>query len=674
MSKIKKIAVEQTQHLFAKAEQNWNLQKLYQHLENIKLREQQQPLTHLEQFCLRGMLSGYKQQEIAQELIEQFDPFLIQVTFWNLFRYIQTMAGKEVANINDFQDVISSLEMSGYKTERADTILVPKLIGVNEAATLDLESTQKNQAEIVNSPAKQEIITQSQNNQPQETQLQEAQSQNGQLARQTSHHSLSQVDENDFMPPISLWTKLGGMFLVGSMGIAIALAAFTPYKVTVKANGTVRPDGKIKLVQAETAGTIVSVQVQENQTITKGDVIATIDNSNLETEANLLQNQVQQGKLQIRQLSAQTAAINRQLVAERERIDNAIAEAKVELNRTRRTHRDLVITSSAQVEEAQANFGLAQAELAQAQAELLSAQATLESQKTALRSAKSKRDRYQAIADSGALSQDFLEEAILEHQQQEQQVLAQQATVQRYRSAIARQNQAISAAQARLNNMSAALNPNDDEVAIAQKRINQAKASGNATIANFNREKEALNQQVIEITKQLERHQRQLQQAQINRDRTIIKAPISGTLFQLNLRNSGQNVQAGTEIAQIAPEQTSLLVKAYLNPQDINQVHVGRPAQMRISACPYPDYGVLKGEVTQVSPDAIQTVGGNSQETNTNAQGLYEVTIKPESSTLSQGKSTCSLQLGMEGRADIIAKEETVLRFLLRKARLIVDL
>ena len=139
----------------------------------------------------------------------------------------------------------------------------------------------------------------------------QSQTQIEQTSPHNNHARLHQVDENDFMPPISLWTKLGGLLLVGSVGIAIALAALTPYKVSIKADSKIRPDGKVKLIQAETAGTIVTVQAQENQPISKGDIIATIDNSNLETEVNLLQNQVQQGNLQIQQLAAQTAAINR---------------------------------------------------------------------------------------------------------------------------------------------------------------------------------------------------------------------------------------------------------------------------------------------------------------------------------------------------------------------------
>ena len=482
-------------------------------------------------------------------------------------------------------------------------------------------------------------------------------------------HSLSIVESDDFLPPISNWSKWGGLFLVSSVISAIALAAFTPYNVIVKANATIRPDGKNKVVQAETSGTIVSINATENQTIKQGDIIATIDNSALKTEKNLLRNQIQQAQLQLQQIEAQTSALNHQIVAEKNRIQDAVAEAKIELNRTLRNHRNEKITTTAQVEEAQANLNLAKAELQQAEADLRSAQATLASQTAALKSAQSKQERYQTIAESGALSQDRLEETNLALQQQQQQVFSQQATVAKYKSAISRQKQAIVAAKARLDNMSAALNPSDSEIAIAKTRITQVKARGEATLANLRREQETLKQQAIDTQKQLERHQHQLQQKIQDSDRHTIKASASGTLFKLNLRNIGQSLQSGTEIAHIAPENTVFIAKAYVAPQDINQVNLNQPVHLKISACPYPDYGTLKGRVTQISPDAIQAKDNSSSKS-----GLYEVTIQPETLTLSQANNQCSLQLGMEAKADIIAKKETVLKFLLRKARLIVDL
>ncbi len=59
---------------------------------------------------------------------------------------------------------------------------------------------------------------------------------------QTQHASLPSVQENEFLPPISRWTRLGGLFIAGSVGVAIALAAFTPYN---------RPLAKIFFVMME---------------------------------------------------------------------------------------------------------------------------------------------------------------------------------------------------------------------------------------------------------------------------------------------------------------------------------------------------------------------------------------------------------------------------------------
>ncbi|NEO42018.1 MAG: HlyD family efflux transporter periplasmic adaptor subunit [Moorea sp. SIOASIH] len=150
----------------------------------------------------------------------------------------------------------------------------------------------------------------------------------------------------------------------------------------------------------------------------------------------------------------------------------------------------------------------------------------------------------------------------------------------------------------------------------------------------------------------------------------------------LNLRNPGQTVRSGEEIAQILPGDAPLKVKAVVSPSDIGKLAEGQKVHMGVSACPYPDYGTLKGVVSQISEDTIkpQSNGARAMVSSALSQkgraatAFYEVTISPESHVLGKGKNQCSLQLGMEGRADIISREETVLRLLLRKARLVTDL
>ena len=59
---------------------------------------------------------------------------------------------------------------------------------------------------------------------------------------------LPSVQSNEFLPPISIWTSLAGIFLLGSVGTGIILCAWIKYNVTVKAPATVRPIGEIRLV------------------------------------------------------------------------------------------------------------------------------------------------------------------------------------------------------------------------------------------------------------------------------------------------------------------------------------------------------------------------------------------------------------------------------------------
>ena len=239
----------------------------------------------------------------------------------------------------------------------------------------------------------------------------------------------------------------------------------------------------------------------------------------------------------------------------------------------------------------------------------------------------------------------------------------------------------VLAAQARLKRVQAYLYPSRAEVEIAESNIAQEQASGQATLATLNKEQEVLIQQQIEINKQLEHDNQELEQLEIELAQTNIKATVDGIISQLSLRNSSQTVRLGEQVAQIVPSNASLEVKATVSPKDIGKLANGQDVQMRVSACPYPDYGTLKGQVQAISSDVISP-NGNGNNTSTHgsidqAQGIgtfYEVTIEPESLFLGRGDHQCTLYLGMEGRADIITREETVLKFLLRKARIITNL
>ncbi len=500
------------------------------------------------------------------------------------------------------------------------------------------------------------------------------------MVSQLNADSLPPVASNEFLPPIGQWTRLGSLVLVGAVGGAIALAAVIEYKVTVKGKASVRPTGELRLVQAATEGQITNIFVKANQAVKKGDVLATIDDSRLQTKKTQLQSNIQQGQLQLLQIDAQIKALNRQIKAETERKNRAISSAQASLNRAQRNYQDRQITAKTEVEEALANLRKAQKEWHQAQVELRSARANLHSTAAALKAAQTKRDRYQKVVQAGALSLNQLEEVQLEVAQQKQAVEVRRATVEAQKQIIAQQQQAVAAVKAKLQRAQATLNPSDAEVAIAKETIAQEHAGGQATLATLNREREVLLQQQIQIRNQLQRDTRELQQVESDLSQTKITVTEDGMISQLNLRNPGQSVRLGEEIAQIVPSNAPLVIKAAVSPEDVSKLQKGQKVQTRISACPYPDYGTLKGVVSHISEDTIK-VQNNSVSTaknpvipiSTGTNSFYEVTILPDRFFLGKDNNQCTIQPGMQGRADIISRKETVLKFMLRKARLIIN-
>ncbi len=491
---------------------------------------------------------------------------------------------------------------------------------------------------------------------------------------------LPPVNSDDFLPPISKWTTLGGLLLVGTLGAAVALAAFTKYNITVKATATVRPSGEVRIVQAAHQGTIESIAVAENQDVKQGDIIATIDDSQLKTKKNQLAGNIQQHQLQLAQITAQLNSLNSQIMAEKRASERSVASAQADLSLNQRDYQQRQATTIAEVQEAEANLKLALAEwqkaeeeLQKEQANLLSVEANLRSVETNLKSAITKRDRHQPLAESGAISLDRLEETELAVQQQEQAVRGQKAAVEAQKKAIAgqvqtiqKQKQAVEVARSQLEKVKAALNPSAASVTISQERIAQEKAKGEATLATLQKERETLIQQQIEIQNQINRDRQEFAQIDTELQKTIVRAPSDGKILQLNLRNPGQTVQLGDSIAQITPTNASILVKARVYSENIGKIVIGQKSLMRVSAYPYPDYGILEGTVTAISPDVIFDRNNNAP--------YYEVTIQPQLTYLVKNEKQYSIELGMEITADIVTKEDTVLNFVLRKARLLTDL
>jgi HlyD family type I secretion membrane fusion protein len=430
---------------------------------------------------------------------------------------------------------------------------------------------------------------------------------------------LHPTSSDELLPAVSRWTTWGAVALVVTVVTAVVLAGSSRYHVKVQATATVRPTGDLRLVQPEMEGTVKQLAVQSNQAVRKGDVIAYLDDSQLQTKKSQLLDSLQQDDRQLANLTAQLQALESQIGAEEVVVERTIASAQAELNRSQRDYQDKQGITQVDVQEAAASLDLATDQY----------------------------DRYRQLAEAGAVSQ--------------VQVREKEA--------------AVKSATARMSRAEISLQPSDAGVTIAQQQIAQQQAKGTSVVAALRKEREGLLQQQVQLQTQHQKNQRDLNQTDLDLRRSEIRATSDGIILQLTLRNPGQVVRPGEAIAQIAPSNLPLIIKANVATQDIEKVHVGQRVQMRVMACPYPDYGTLEGVVSALTPDTVAShQGGAIGQSGSMGPSFFEATIQPSQRILKQGDRSCTIQSGMEAQADIITREETVLQFMLRKARLQADL
>lgn len=424
------------------------------------------------------------------------------------------------------------------------------------------------------------------------------------------------IKTNRALPSISPWVIGGGWFMVSALGLAAGLTPVITYKTVVRAAMTVRPEGELRLVQPSVEGSVVSIEVKENQKVSKGQTIARLDSTELKTKQEQIEESLSETQNQIEQIDAQIEFLNHQIATEENNLTTTVTMAEAELASSQRSYNDLKSTSSAAVREAQANLQLAEEELI----------------------------GYAQLAQSGAIAQ--------------LQLTQKQA--------------AAEAARAQLDKLTVALNPTSSEVSVAQEKIAQARSQGAIALSQLNQTQAQLRQQRSETKATLNSNTQELKQAIQALKKAEIRAPIAGTIQALSLRNVNQIVKPSETIAKIFPDSAGLEVQALVATKEISKIEVGQAVKMRLSACPFSQFGTLPGTVSVISPDTSSTAADNSSE-NSSKQAevaFYKLNIQPQRSTLKAGKKECSIQAGIDGRADIITRKETVLDFVRRKANL----
>lgn len=113
-------------------------------------------------------------------------------------------------------------------------------------------------------------------------------------------------------------------------------------------------------------------------------------------------------------------------------------------------------------------------------------------------------------------------------------------------------------------------------------------------------------QELSELQSELARLRQQVERASDQDSRTEITSPIAGVVKNMRVNTIGGVVRPGEPILEVVPTEDRLVVEARINPADIAQVTVGQRAVVKLTAFDFMRYGGLEGKVTQVAADADQ--------------------------------------------------------------------
>jgi len=170
--------------------------------------------------------------------------------------------------------------------------------------------------------------------------------------------------------------------------------------------------------------------------------------------------------------------------------------------------------------------------------------------------------------------------------------------------------------------------------------INEAKAEKYAAIEQY---RSAIASQEQIRTQLLQR-----------RSKLEIRAPTGGRVKDLKVFSVDAVISASEELMTIVPQDEQLEIEAWLANRDIGYVGPGDLTEIKLETFPFIKYGVLHGEVLDLSPDATQTETGL----------IYKARIALNSREIEVDNRIVALMPGMGVTAEIQTGKRRVIDYL----------
>lgn len=358
------------------------------------------------------------------------------------------------------------------------------------------------------------------------------------------------------------------------------------------AQGHLVPEGQVYKVQPVVQGEVTQIYLEEGQTVEAGQIIARLDDRTAAAEAERLQQNLSDQELQLVQLQA------------------LIDQTQIEAG-TRQAITDADLQAQA-------------AAIAQAQTDAATSQTLLTHLKAEANAHRTRLERLHPLVEQGALAKDYLFEVEQAIRDREQAIIRHEGQYQQSQT----QAQQL------------------------QAELDQRTAEGERSHLELQRQLQQLEMKAAELQAKIAETKILLREAQANLDSTVLRVPVDGVIFSLNLQNEGELAQSGQVVAEVAPTTAPLVLSAALPSREAGLVEVGMVAQIKLDAFPYQDYGIITGKVTSISPDA------KSHET---MGTVYELEIALDQDSISHENQDVQLRAGQTANAEIVIRQRRII-------------
>lgn len=144
--------------------------------------------------------------------------------------------------------------------------------------------------------------------------------------------------------------------------------------------------------------------------------------------------------------------------------------------------------------------------------------------------------------------------------------------------------------------------------------------------------------------------------------RTVLTAPVAGTVNKLASNTVGGVVKPGETLLELTPQDDALVVETRASPAERGTLRVGLPTRVKVAAFDYTSFGTLQARVTEISADSLVDERG---------ERYFRVVsaVDPDSAR----RFGQPLGPGMSVSADVVTGRRTVLQYLLSPIRGLAD-